>query len=265
MISNGVVTGVAMLVLCAAAFAQDERKPEFQVVQIRLNVSGETREDGRMLPGGQFAGTNISLLTLIGFAFDVPVSAIQGGPNWVHSDRFDVVGKAAKTASNEDVRLMMQSLLAGEFKLAIHKDQKPTRVLALVVAKGGSKLQRSSDPETKLTDGNSGRPELHNCRLEDGAKDDELRHIACLGIRMAEFAEALPILGGSEIDRPVVDLTGLTGLYDLHLVWTAPSLIDQGGVTVPGAIEKQIGLKLENRTRPMPVVIIDHAERLPAN
>ena len=218
-----------------------------------------------MLPGGQFAGTNISLLTLVGFAFNVPVSAIQGGPNWIRTDRFDVVGKAEKSASNEDVMWMMQNLLVQEFKLVIHKEQRPTRVLVLVAAKSGPKLQVSSTEERKLTDGYNGRPELHNCRLEGYTEGDEQRHIACLGIRMPEFAEALAILGGAEIDRPVVDLTGLTGRYDLHLVWTAPTVIDQGGVTVDGALEKQIGLRLEKRTLPMPVIIIDHAERLPTN
>jgi uncharacterized protein (TIGR03435 family) len=58
-----------------------------------------------------------------------------------------------------------------------------------------------------------------------------------------------------------VDLTGLSGTYDFKLDWVGAGFIDQGGLTMPDAVAKQLGLKLEERKLPMPVLVIDHIEK----
>jgi uncharacterized protein (TIGR03435 family) len=91
---------------------------------------------------------------------------------------------------------------------------------------------------------------------------------------MADLADWLPTrIAPSFIDRPVVDLTGLKGPYDIQLDWVPRPLVGNAadpasadvaaGATVFDALDKQLGLKLEERKLPMPVIVIDHIERVP--
>jgi len=250
---------IGVIAVCAGLFAQSARKPEFEVASIKRNVSGDYRQSGGMLPGGQFSGTNQPLVRLLSFAFGVPPDAIEGGPAWIHADRFDLIGKAGARTSDADIALMVQSLLEQEFKLEVHREQKLTRVLVLVTAKSGPNLRVSAHAETRLAEGSSGPPSLRDCRIENGTAADPRHRITCTGMSMAQLAEGLPIFGGSLIDRQVVDQTNLAQRYDFELAWDAG---DDGSSNLVDAMEKQIGLKLEGRTLPMPVIVIDHAERL---
>jgi len=102
---------------------------------------------------------------------------------------------------------------------------------------------------------------------------------------MAQFAEKIRQVAGGYLDHPVVDLTGLKGVYDFAVSWTpvgrlraatsggadgrqpagdAPSAADPStGLTVFEAVDKQLGLKLAAQKYPMPVLVIDHMERTP--
>jgi uncharacterized protein (TIGR03435 family) len=90
---------------------------------------------------------------------------------------------------------------------------------------------------------------------------------------MAQLAEDLPAFGAAYIEHPVVDETGLKGGWDFTLNWTPPHLTHageaasendpNGGLTIPEALEKELGLKLETKKRPMDVLVIDHVERMP--
>ncbi len=94
---------------------------------------------GNVLPGGLLSVRNIAMHELIAQAYKV--GEITGGPNWLDSDRFDIVAKAPPNTQEDALRRMLQTLLADRFKLAIHAEQKFMTVYALVAAKGGFKLQ----------------------------------------------------------------------------------------------------------------------------
>ena len=128
-------------------------------------------------------------------------------------------------------------------------------VYALVAAKGGFKLQPAAG---------SGPP-----RCGPGQGAEGMNHLVCTNFTMANLTDWLPTrIAPSYIDRPVVDLTGLTGTYDIKLDWvprpTATSDV-AAGATVFDALDKQLGLKLEERKQPMPVMVIDHIERIPTD
>jgi uncharacterized protein (TIGR03435 family) len=153
---------------------------------------------------------------------------------------------------------MLQTLLAERFKLAIHQEQKITAVFALVAAKGGLKLQAAAG---------SGQPK---CGRGPGAEG--LNHTVCTNFTMTDLAAWLPTrIAPSFIDRPVVDLTGLNGTYDIKLDWVPRPVVadaadgpdEAAGDTVFDALDKQLGLKLEERKLPLPVIFIDHVERTP--
>lgn len=221
---------------------------------------------GGILPGGEFSVTNISMVELMQFAYKVDGNAISGFPGWFRSDRFDVVAKGPVNTSDATLRLMLQSLLAREFKLAVHQEQKPQDAFALVVVKGGPKLQKAAGSgaptDSGATNSQFDDPTDHCKRAADSAGI----HADCTNISMAELAKRLPSLAPAYLDRPVVDLTGIPGTYDLKLDWVGRGKIEaEGGLTVFDAVEKQLGLRLEQRKVPLPGIAIDHVERLAEN
>src|SRR5580704_16877285 len=106
----------------------------FSVEVVKLDKSGSQEQSGGVLPGGQFAATNISIIQLLQFAYHVDESAIAGMPSWFRSDRFDVTAKGSPNTSDPELRTMMQNLLAAEFKLSVRNVQMPQDAFALTVA-----------------------------------------------------------------------------------------------------------------------------------
>jgi hypothetical protein len=148
------------------------------------------------------------------------------------------------------------------FKLAIHREDKAMPAYVLTVGKRTAKFH----------EGNGGRQECSWSSMEDG-----LRRRECHNLTMAEFVKQLPGWGGIGIDLPVVDQTGLKGAYDFQLEVGLPvgrpegggeggrggngpsHAIADSGPTIFAALD-QIGLKLESRKMPMPVIVVDHVE-----
>jgi len=233
-------------------------KPEFEVADIRQNKSNDTQSYERVLPGGEISARNIPMKEFLKFAYNVRDEQLAGGPAWLNSDRFDITGKATPGTPDETLRLMLQNLLEKEFKLAVHREQRPMDVYALVVGKNGPKLQKATG---------SGKPD---CRRRVGGGQDPAAkdmppgqaELVCTNMTMADLAEALPKYAPGYADHAVVDLTNIKGAYDLTLSWVARGFVDQGGLTMFDAVDKQLGLKMEPRKLPMPVIVIDHVGKL---
>lgn len=266
------VAGVLLALSGWACGQEAGGRPEFEVVDVRPNHSGDVDGAGSILPSGQFRAINIPLKEVIKFAFGVRGEAIVGAPAWVDSEHFDIIGKAAPVGSeetfwrstravvlmrlgyhwDETFRLMVQTMLADQFKLAFHRDQKALNVFALEVGKGGANLQTSAE---------AGKPE---CSRTVGAQ--LTAEATCKNVTMRDLGQALQVLAELYVDRDVVDQTGLEGIYDLKLNWVGRTAIDEvGGLTLPAALEKQLGLKLERRNLAMPVIVIDHIEKPAVN
>jgi len=251
-------TTACLFLLAGGVFAQtNPPRPEFETAVVKLNRSGAAEPSGGILPGGQFSVTNISMIEVLQFAYKVEGSAISGIPGWFRNDRFDIIGKGPVQTPDATLRLMLQSLLAKEFKLAVHQEQKPQDGFALVVAKGGPKLQKAAGapaaPSSPFEDA------IDHCKRTTGNSGIEAE---CTSISMAELAKRLPSLAPAYLDRPVVDMTGISGTYDLKLQWIGRGKIDgEGGLTIFETITKQLGLKLEQRKVLLPGIVIDHVER----
>jgi uncharacterized protein (TIGR03435 family) len=209
-----------------------------------------------MRPGADsFTITGASLKILIRYAYDLNDFQVEGASEWMNSARFDVIAKmdapSAKTSSTsaeEDAaeeKLMerrLQSLLADRFQLRVHKHTKEMPAYALVVAKGGSKLQ----PSTNNT-GFTSRKGL----------------LMCKGTSMDSLASMLSNME----NRIILDQTKLTGNYAFTLQW-APDDATNPNADLPGlvtAIQEQLGLKLVPTKSPVEMLIIDQAERPSAN
>lgn len=205
---------------------------------------------------------------LIQIAYKEVYSAeyIKGGPAWLGDDRFDVVAKAPAGTPTDTARLMLQKLLADRFHLAIHREQRTMPVFVMTVAKRGSKLMDAAG---------SGEP---NC--VPSITPYNVYHRDCHNMTMAQLVESLPGFAPLYFTgRPVLDMTDLKGTYDFRLDWTpvngglaglepsqpgeAPRTFEMGGTTIFGTMEKNLGLKLEERKQPMPIIVIDNVDRVP--
>ena len=192
--------------------------------------------------------TNVTLKTLIQSAYGVKDFQITGGPRWLDGDAYDVSARAdaAGQLSNDDLKPMLQALLADRFRLKVHRETKEVSLYSLVVAKTGSKLREHTGPG-----GPSGGT------LRDSGKVT----MNAVKVPIAMLAENL----GRVLGRTVVDNTGLTALYDFRLEWAQDQTADATGPSLFTALQEQLGLKLESTRGPVEVIVIDSAEKASEN
>jgi bla regulator protein BlaR1 len=246
----------------------------FEVASIKASPPGRTRDAGgigsQFFPGGRIVIRNNSLKDLIGLAFHLKEFQVTGGPKWADpdmmttTDRYVIEAKTDETATRAQIPLagniaaMLQTLLADRFKLQYHFDTKEYPIYELVVAKNGAKL---------------GAPQ------GGGIEDSQWRsgggHLRAMKVSMAELAEGLSDFTG----RIVVDKTGISGRFTFNLDYTPESFrtgaaradneppvsgelpVDTNGPSLFTALQDQLGLRLEAKRGPVPIFVIDSAER----
>ncbi len=236
-------------------------------------------------PGNRFSA-DFPLLTYIHFAYKVNFSQQQRQfilaywPKWIDSDRYAIEAKAAGPANKDQMRLMMQALLADRFRLAVHFETQGTTVMALKLVKPGKtgpKLLAHSEgpacedlaaPAPQSHAGDSSRPFPERCYVQELNMNGHQLRAGSRNTTMDELAGALSGLG--RLDRPVVDQTGLSSRIDYEMEWTpepnsggppdANPPPDQGP-TFLEALREQLGLRLEPTKAPLRVLVIDSLER----
>jgi bla regulator protein blaR1 len=203
---------------------------------------------------------------------------LAGLPKWVSTDRFEIQARAAGTPTKDQMRLMMQSLLADRFKLAVHFETHQARVLALNLIKPGTlgpNLRPHADGPAcdapvdqpnfaSMTRGVGVFPPL--CDVYMGIRtDNNNSKIGSRNTSMPLLASSLASSG--RLDRPVVDQTGLSGRFDFTLEWTPessgpqPAITDPQGPSFVEAVREQLGLKLQSTEAPIQTLVIDHVEK----
>jgi uncharacterized protein (TIGR03435 family) len=214
---------------------------------------------GGALRGGRYEIRTATMVDLISVAYGIEPDKVLGGPNWLDWQRFDVVAKAPPAATQRDLSLMLQTLLSERFKLKVRMDTRVMPAFALSAGKGKPKMHAASG---------SGQPLCENVRqYTPPSATVEYLVIACRNMTMGTFAEILRGVGeGTYLADPVVDQTGLTGAWDFDLKWTPrPRLAQAGadGITLFDAVDKQLGLKLEAKKAPLPVLRIESVNDTP--
>lgn len=154
---------------------------------------------------------------------------------------------------------MLQGLLADRFKLTYYHVTKELPVYALVFAKNGIKLRESKEGSC-VVPGQGDPLAAAGQRPPDfcGTYFARRNQIDGTRITMSQLVVALY----SQLDRPLIDKTGLSGVWDVHLVWSpddAPD--DDAGPSIYTALQEQLGLRLEATKAAVPVLVIDHIER----
>jgi uncharacterized protein (TIGR03435 family) len=226
------------------------------------------------------------LATYIAYAYRVKNYEISG-PDWMASERFDITAKLPAGRSAKDAIEMLRALLEERFQLKTHRESKELPAYALVVGKGGLKMQESAtEPGAPTT--NEARPGFHSSAVpRPGGVTVDLGNGSSytfadnkLEGRKMRLASIAPVLSAF-LDRPVVDMTNLNGKYDFVLELSPEDFRAMGiraaiaaGVALPpqavqlaesasqdslfNAIEK-----LESRKAPIEVLVIDNCEKAP--
>lgn len=241
--------------------------------------------------GGLLSSTNWPLLQYMVFAYKLRLDQLQSirsqFPKWANTDRYDIQARASGNPTKDQFRLMMQSLLADRFKLAIHYETKQLPVFALVLDKPGKlgpqfREHRNDVPcntapqppgtaPTAIPTIAGGFPEI--CGVFAGWPSSKSGRVIVGGrnMPMTMLASSIAIPEFTGIDRPVLDKTGLTTAVDFFMEFTpqingpippgATFQPDESGPTFLQALKEQLGLKLDSQTGPVDVVVIDHVEQ----
>jgi uncharacterized protein (TIGR03435 family) len=287
-----------------------DEAPEFEAASVKISQSGSLAP-GRIQgmqggPGsrdpGLFQCTSCTLRPVLLRAYDLQPYQLSGPPS-IDEDRYDIFAKLQPDATGKEFALMLQDLLVTRFGLAVHKETRVLPIYELVVAKDGSKLKEPEKPpasqaqagEERPSDGRPGAAKMAYATDKDGHADlppgkpgmviffpRAGSPAASASARMMTIDVLLGGLG-SQIDRPVVDKTGLNGVYDFKLVWApdrasasspqppeSPSgqvgLLDAASDPAPtlfAAFERQLGLKFEDKRGPVQVLVVDKVNRTP--
>jgi len=249
------------LVVAAEVFGQSTDKPlTFEVASVKPSPPDSPGMFITPLAGGSLRMTGATLRNLIAYAYGVRGFQIAAGSDWMDADHFDIEARAessdasASAAEQRRITERLRSLLADRFQLAVHRETREQPVYALVVAKGGPKIQESTEARGLIR------------RTGAGTITGQAVELRMLALNLS-----------NELRRAVIDKTGLAGNYSFELKWAPsqaardphpaptggepPSASDAGGPSIFTALTEQLGLRLESQRGPVEMLVIDRVEK----
>lgn len=268
----------------ARAFAQPAPSPrvEFDVASVKPSADDERTPRGiSFSPSGRFAWNRMTLKQLVQLAYgDVEFKDVAGGPDWVDRDRFDIAATSpdalrdlAPDGAPRGVFVRLRTLLEDRFEVKTHVEPRERSVFSLEGAArplvmGQSLRKADADCEAIVREMAAGRrPTVPEGQMPPCAMRLSPGQLTGHAITMAQVAKAL----STPAERPVVDRTGLGGVFDVALKWAPefpPGTLLNGAPPPPHdgpslftAIREQLGLKLEPARLAVPVLVIDQAHR----
>ena len=257
----------------------------FETASVKPNKSGAEERYIRIDPSGaSLTVVNLQLRALITFAYQIQSFQLEGGPDWIASERFDILGKPERAVpgtgaffnGQEPLRMMLRTLLADRFKLVMHKETKELPIFELVLARQDGRLGPQLRPAAvdcaaraaaaargTPPPASPGPPGPGSCGMNMNPVS-----VRGGGVTLAMLANILE----GPAQRLVIDRTGLTGNWDLEVKYTPersqlppgvepPVPIDWNGPSLFTALEEQLGLKLRPARGPVEVLVIDSVQQ----
>jgi uncharacterized protein (TIGR03435 family) len=237
---------IAFLASLSALAQQPPARPKFEVASVKpVEVPLGPHTVTLRITHGTALIEAATLRQIIVQAYLVQRVNVLGGPSWYDFDQYDVVAKAASSdAPPEQIRQMLQSLLADRFKLSMHRETHDLTRYILVFSKNGPKFQAARTDEST------------------GFKLTQAGQLVFQRYGMANLVNTI----ANFINAPVDDQTGLTGLFDYQLDFTSePGREPVDRIEIALQAVDRLGLKLEARKLLTDVLVVDHAERLSPN
>lgn len=191
--------------LPALLFAQSSPRT-FEAASIKPHEGPLNRMEDITTSGQRLTTYAASMRYPIMYAFNVKgyqlagaAPLLQGGDIY-----WDIFAKAEgdSVPTTAEFQQMLQSLLADRCQLKVHREMREMPVYALVVAKGGLKL-KDADPDTDAR----------------GLFEQQRRNLV-VTLPKASMSGIVDAIGYANLDRPIVDKTGLSGTYSIKLTYT---------------------------------------------
>lgn len=224
--------------------------PVFEVASVKPSLRELGKDAGSRVTFGAvgISGRNVTLKHLIVQAYRLQPYQVFGGPNWLDGNEYDIDARAGGPATRERLMSMLRRLLADRFRLSTHSETRELRIYELVTGKNGPKIHPLKDTETP-----------------QGRFRGDLQQFAnFLSVQLT-----IPVLDdpgkpgvASAAPVPVLDKTGLPGVYDINVDMKPETGVDMFTLW-QRALQDQLGLKLETRKDKVPVLVVDHVERIP--
>ncbi len=240
--------GWLWLGLCLAAAGQG-----FEVASVKpsLRQVGPDYNNQFTISSSGFTAKNATLRRLIADAYGVQVRQVAG-PGWLDENEYDIEARTGGAVQPAGLERMLRTLLADRFELKQHEETREMGVYELVAGKSGAKVT-PAEPGKTVKPG----PGYH-------FQGDMRRFADFLAVQLS-----IPILddpaqpgrGGGPM-RPVLDKTGLRGNYDFRIDVKPELGADPLGLWRE-ALRAQLGLDIDSRRGPVPVIVVDHAARVP--
>ena len=248
MIRSILNTSLILAVACTLSGQSAAAPLKFEVASVKRSQGGGPPGDiprNMDTSPGHFAMANAPLRHFLIWAYDLKDFEISG-PEWIKSEeRYDIIAKAAGPVPENEIRQMLQTLLTERFQLKLRRETKEFSVYVLIPGKGEPKVKPSTDESP--TSINGGRPmvEFHKQPI-------------------SRFTFMLT----RRLDRPVLDQTGLKGLYDFSidlsgLGFNGKEAEDPNAPSVFTTVQRDLNLKLETRKEPISILVVDYANKVP--
>ena len=261
------------------AYAQAQpASTEYEVASLRPSNDSEGAAFVQATPG-RLSLTRISLQRLLLIAYDLKDYQLVGVPVWAESKRYDLIAKSSDSTSVESMEgPMLRALLEDRFKMKVHRETRALPLYELFISKGGQKLHGSSAGGCVIYDQHAqpskpvgpAEPQPRYCGFH--RTGSWLRPVLDgQGVSLPDLAENIARSYNTTLGRDVVDRSGLTGAFDIHLTWSndadtvkaADKSVDAPSIFQ--ALQEQLGLKLKPAVGPVQVLVIDHIEAPTAN
>jgi uncharacterized protein (TIGR03435 family) len=262
--------------------------PEFEVASIKPTSPDQKGTRAQIQPTGMVNVVGMPLRQMIQLAWDLQSEELIDAPQWTATARFDLVARAFASTTNTDqppieidtLRQMLRTLLSERFQIKTHVETR--EINGYVLSAPRPKLTKA-DPasRTRCTEGpaaNTADPRNRNPILS--------RLITCQNMTMAQFAERLQSLANGYVRVPALDATGLEGGWTFTVNFSPIGIFQgtagrggdagpvsgggtlsasepDGALSLPEALDRQLGLKLELQKRLMPVLVFDHIAEKP--
>ncbi len=234
-------------------------RPQFEVASVKLNTTPGPVDFAPVRSGDLVLMHNNQIGNIINYAYHVSPYQIIGNESLPeHWNWYDIDARAAGSPSNDDIRLMFQSLLEDRFKLKVHHETREMDVYKLVVAKNGSKLRPASQEDFKITIGE--KPLVLKKKMIAIFSERDGAHLVGKSATLAELASSLT----NQLGGPVVDATGISGTFDFNVLFAPakwPPDSEFNPPTLLAALKDELGLTLEKGKGQVNVLVIDRLEK----
>lgn len=247
---------ITALLVYPGAFAPAQTpsaQPSFEVASVRPSQHevGPDYDNQITRSSARFTGRNVTLRRLVAEAWQCRRDQVVG-PAWLDHNEYDVEARLPDGATPEQIPLMLRGLLSDRFQLKAHNETRPTRVYELTVAPGGPRIHPIQAGEAAPAG-----PGLH-------FHGDMRQFAGLLAVQIsvpAPTSASVPVIA-SESPTPVVDKTGLDGIYDFSID-LQPEIGTDGFTFWKRVLEDQLGLKIDSSKADLEFVVVDDALKIP--